>query len=46
MLVFSVTHMLKFNRETSSVELAGELALILFSGFMIYCGMYFLRGLL
>ena len=42
---FVVTHMLKLDGDVDSMELAATLALILFSGFVIYCVMYFLRGL-
>ena len=44
-VVFVVTHMLKLDGDVDSLELAATLALILFSGFAIYCAMYFLRGL-
>jgi hypothetical protein len=44
-VVFVVTHMIKLDGNVDSLELAATLALILFLGFMIYCGMYFLRGL-
>jgi hypothetical protein len=43
---FVVTHMIKMDGDVDSLELAATLALILFSGFAIYCAMYFLRGLL
>jgi len=43
---FVVTHMIKMDGDVDSIELAATLALILFSGFVIYCAMYFLRGLL
>ena len=46
MLVFAVTHMLKFNRETSSMELAGELSLIIISGMLCYLTLYLIRGFL
>ena len=45
-VVFVVTHMLKLDDDVDSLELAATLALIMFSGFSIYCAMYFLRGLL
>ena len=44
-VVFVVTHMLKLDGDVDSLELAATLALIMFSGFVIYCAMYFLRGL-
>jgi hypothetical protein len=44
-LVFVVTHTIKLDGDVDSLELAATLALILFLGFVIYCGMYFLRGL-
>ena len=44
--VFVVTHMIKVDGDVDSMELAATLALVLFSGFVIYCGMYFLRGAL
>ena len=46
MLVFSVTHMLKFDPERASVEVAGELCLILLGGLVLYLMLYFIRGLL
>ena len=42
-VVFVVTHMLKLDGDVDSLELAATLALILFLGFVIYCGLYFLR---
>jgi hypothetical protein len=44
--VFVVTHMIKMDGDVDSLELAATLALILFLGFVIYCAMYFLRGML
>ena len=44
--VFVVTHMIYIDGEVDSMELAATLALILFSGFVIYGTMYFLRGLI
>ena len=45
MLVFTVTHMRKFNTErASSWEMAGELALILLGGLSLYVGLYFVRA--
>ena len=44
-VVFVVTHTIKLDGDVDSLELAATLALILFLGFVIYCGMYFLRGL-
>ena len=46
MLVFTVTHMRKFDSERASMDMAGELALILLGGFCLYLGLYFLRGVL
>ena len=47
MLVFTVTHMRKFDNErVSSMEMAGELALILLGGFCLYVGLYFLRAVI
>ena len=44
-VVFVVTHMIKLDGDVDSLELAATLALILLLGFVIYCGLYFLRGL-
>jgi len=44
--VFVVTHMIRTDDDVDSMELAATLTLILFSGFVIYCAMYFLRGAL
>ena len=44
--VFVVTHMIRFDGDVDSGELAATLALIIFLGFLIYGAMYFLRGLL
>ena len=44
-VVFVVTHTIKLDGDVDSLELAATLALILFLGFVIYCGLYFLRGL-
>ena len=44
-VVFVVTHMLRLDGDVDSLELAATLALIMFSGFAIYCVIYFLRGL-
>jgi hypothetical protein len=44
-VVFVVTHMIKLDGDVDSLELAATLALILFLGFVVYCAMYFLRGL-
>ena len=46
MLVFTVTHMRKFDTERASVEMAGEMCLILLGGFCLYLGLYFLREVL
>ena len=45
-VVFAVTHTIQLDGDVDSLELAATLALIMFSGFSIYCAMYFLRGLL
>jgi hypothetical protein len=45
-VVFVVTHTIKLDGDVDSLELAATLTLIVFSGFAIYCAMYFLRGLL
>ena len=42
--VFVITHMIRTD-DVDSLELAATLALILFLGFVIYCGLYFLREL-
>jgi hypothetical protein len=44
-VVFVVTHMIKLDEDVDSLELAATLALIVFLGLVIYCVMYFLRGL-
>ena len=44
-VVFVITHMIKLDGDVDSLELAATLALIMFSGFAIYCVIYFLRGL-
>ena len=45
MLVFTVTHMRKFDAEhASSWEMAGEMCLILLGGLSLYVGLYFVRG--
>jgi hypothetical protein len=36
MLTFSVTHMLKFKDDDASVEMAGELALIMIGALTVY----------
>ena len=46
MLVFTVTHMRKFDTERASVEMAGEMCLILLGGLSLYVGLYFLREVL
>ena len=47
MLVFTVTHMRKFDAEhASSWEMAGELALILLGGLSLYVGLYFVRAVI
>ena len=44
-VVFAVTHTIQLDGDVDSLELAATLALILFLGFVIYCGLYFLREL-
>ena len=44
MLVFTVTHMRKFDTERASVEMAGEMCFILLGGFCLYLGLYFVRA--
>lgn len=46
MLLFTVTHMVKFDSETSSIELAGELRFIVISGMLCYLTLYLIRGFL
>ena len=46
MLVFTVTHMRKFDADRASMDMAAELGLILLGGFCLYLGLYFLRGVL
>ena len=46
MLVFIVTHMVKFDSETSSIELAGELGLVVIGGMLCYLTLYLIRGFL
>ena len=43
-LVFTVTHMRKFDAERASMDMAAELALIMLGGFCLYLGLYFLRA--
>ena len=43
--MFVVTHMIRTDGDVNSMELAATLALILFSGFVLYCALYFLHGL-
>jgi hypothetical protein len=43
--MFVVTHMIRTDGDVDSMELAATLALILFSGFVLYCALYFLHGL-
>ena len=43
--VFVITHMIRTDDDVDSLELAATLSLILFLGFVIYCGLYFLREL-
>jgi hypothetical protein len=46
MLTFSVTHMIKFHDEDASVEMAGELALIVVGALTLYLLMRVLTGLI
>ena len=46
MLVFAVTHMVKFDSETSSIELAGELGLVVIGGMLCYLTLYLIRDFL
>ena len=43
-LVFTVTHMRKFDAERASMDMAAELALILLGGLSLYVGLYFVRA--
>jgi hypothetical protein len=43
---FVVTHMIRYDADLNSGELAATLALIMFVGFLIYGVLYFLRGML
>ena len=43
-LVFTVTHMRKFDSERASMDMAAELALIMLGGFCLYLGLYFVRA--
>ena len=44
--VFVVTHMIRFDGDVDSGELAASMALIMFVGFIVYGVLYFLRGLI
>jgi hypothetical protein len=44
MLVFTVTHMLKFDSQCASVDMAAELGLILLGGLCLYLALYFVRA--
>ena len=46
MLVFTVTHMRKFDADRASMDMAAELGLILLGGFCLYLGLYFLRAVI
>jgi hypothetical protein len=46
MLTFSVTHMIKFQDDDASVEMAGELALIVVGALTLYLIMRVLTGLI
>jgi len=43
-LVFTVTHMLKFDSQCASVDMAAELGLILLGGLCLYLALYFVRA--
>ena len=45
-LVFTVTHMRKFDCERASMDMAAELGLILLGGFCLYVGLYFLHAVI
>ena len=46
MLVFTVTHMWKFDAERASMDMAAELGLILLGGLSLYVGLYFVRAVI
>ena len=46
MLTFSVTHMIKFQDDRASVEMAGELALIVIGALTLYLIMRVITGLI
>jgi hypothetical protein len=46
MLTFSVTHMIKFQDDGASVEMAGELALIVVGALTVYLIMRVITGLI
>jgi hypothetical protein len=46
MLTFSVTHMIKFHDDEASVEMAGELALIVVGALTLYLIMRVVTGLI
>lgn len=46
MLTFSATHMLKFQDDSESVEMAGELALIMIGALTLYFLMRVVTGLI
>ena len=46
MLIFSVTHMIKFQDDRASVEMAGELALIVIGALTVYLIMRVITGLI
>ena len=46
MLVFTVTHMRKFDADRASMDMAAELGLILLGGCCLYLGLYFLRAVI
>ena len=46
MLTFSVTHMIKFQDDRASVEMAGELALIVVGALTLYLIMRVITGLI
>ena len=46
MLTFSITHMIKFHDDDSSVEMAGEMALIVVGALALYLIMRVVTGLI
>jgi len=46
MLTFSISHMVKYDPDMTSVEIAGETCMIILAGVMVYVVLYFIRGAL